>query len=133
MTQMTISATRVIDPILSTVAQGYKNSALIGSALFPSVPVTQRAGKIIQFGKDGAAVTSFVTEGNDFFIPWAVITNSLLPSKIELNSKDKFASTSCNSLPNSSKSLSNLRMATLSPDFLNFTISSTASWLIVNS
>jgi hypothetical protein len=52
MTQMTISATRVIDPILSTVAQGYKNSALIGSALFPSVPVTQRAGKIIQFGKE---------------------------------------------------------------------------------
>lgn len=43
---------RVIDPILSTVAQGYKNADFVGSALFPTVPVDQRGGKIITFGKE---------------------------------------------------------------------------------
>lgn len=52
MTQLTPSQARVIDPILSTVAQGYKNAELIGSALFPYVPVSQRGGKIITFGKE---------------------------------------------------------------------------------
>ena len=52
MTQMTPSAARVIDPILSSVARGYQNNALVGSALFPTVPVVQRAGKIIIFGKE---------------------------------------------------------------------------------
>lgn len=46
------SQARVIDPVLSTVAQGYKNGQLIGSNLFPKVPVNQRAGKVIQFGKE---------------------------------------------------------------------------------
>ena len=52
MTQLSPSQARVIDPILSTVAQGYKNAELIGSALFPYVPVGQRGGKIITFGKE---------------------------------------------------------------------------------
>lgn len=52
MPQMTPSSARVIDPILSTIAQGYQNSALIGNALFPIVPVEQRGGKIISFGKE---------------------------------------------------------------------------------
>ena len=52
MTQLSTSSARVIDPILSTVAQGYQNSELVGSALFPTVSVGQRAGKIIQFGKE---------------------------------------------------------------------------------
>lgn len=52
MTQMSTSAARVIDPILSTVAQGYTNNALVGSSLFPTVTVGQRAGKIIQFNRD---------------------------------------------------------------------------------
>ncbi len=51
-TQLTVSQARVIDPILTTVAQGYKNNELIGSALFPYVPVMQRGGKIISFGKE---------------------------------------------------------------------------------
>lgn len=50
--QMTPGAARVIDPVLSTVAQGYRNNALVGMALFPAVPVQQRGGKIIQFGKE---------------------------------------------------------------------------------
>jgi hypothetical protein len=49
---MTPAQARVIDPILSEVAQGYKNADLVGMALFPRVPVGQRGGKIITFGKE---------------------------------------------------------------------------------
>lgn len=52
MTQMTNVQARVIDPILSTVAQGYQNSELIFPVLFPVVPVDQRGGKVIQFGRE---------------------------------------------------------------------------------
>ncbi len=52
MPQMTAGQARVIDPILSTVAQGYQNAELVGNALFPVVPVDQRGGKIISFGKE---------------------------------------------------------------------------------
>ena len=51
-TQMTTAQARVIDPILTTVAQGYRNSALVYRSLFPVVPVGQRGGKIIQFGRE---------------------------------------------------------------------------------
>jgi hypothetical protein len=49
---MTPGQARVIDPILTTAAQGYKNADFVGSALFPIVPVDQRGGKIISFGKE---------------------------------------------------------------------------------
>lgn len=52
MTQMTNAQARVVDPILSTVAQGYQNNEMIFPALFPVVPVDQRGGKIIQFGRE---------------------------------------------------------------------------------
>lgn len=52
MAQMTPAQARVIDPILTTAAQGYQNSELVGGLLFPAVPVTQRAGKILSFGKE---------------------------------------------------------------------------------
>lgn len=52
MPQLTPAQARVIDPILSNVAQGYKNADLVGSALFPYVPVAQRGGKIISFNKE---------------------------------------------------------------------------------
>lgn len=52
MPQMTPAQARVIDPILSSVAQGYKNNDFVGSKLFPTVPVKQRGGKIISFGKE---------------------------------------------------------------------------------
>lgn len=56
MPQMSLSQARVIDPILSTVAQGYKNAELVGNLLFPYVPVGQRGGKIIAFGKEDFAL-----------------------------------------------------------------------------
>ena len=52
MTQMTSASGRVIDPILTSVAQGYQNNELVFPALFPVVPVDQRGGKIITFGRE---------------------------------------------------------------------------------
>jgi hypothetical protein len=49
---MTPAQTRVIDPILSTVALGYKNADFIGSVLFPRVPVLISGGQVLQFGKE---------------------------------------------------------------------------------
>jgi hypothetical protein len=52
MSQMNPSQARVIDPVLTEVARGYKHPERVGMKLFPEVPVGQRGGKIIQFGKD---------------------------------------------------------------------------------
>lgn len=52
MSQMTNSTARVIDPILTEVARGYANLAMIGMLIFPRVPVKARGGKIITFGKE---------------------------------------------------------------------------------
>ncbi|MFM0736808.1 major capsid protein [Paraburkholderia xenovorans] len=49
--QMSPSQARVIDPILTAIAQGYSNNTFVGNILFPTVPVNSRAGKIIRFGK----------------------------------------------------------------------------------
>jgi hypothetical protein len=49
---MTTAQARVIDPILTTVAQGFKNADMVGAALFPHVPVQQRGGKIIKFSRE---------------------------------------------------------------------------------
>jgi hypothetical protein len=56
MPQLSVSQARVIDPILSTVAQGYSNSELVGNMLFPYVPVGMRGGKIITFNKEDFAL-----------------------------------------------------------------------------
>ena len=45
------SRIRVADPVLTTVAIGYHNAEYVGHELFPEVPVTARAGKIIEFDK----------------------------------------------------------------------------------
>ncbi|WP_027670083.1 major capsid protein [Rheinheimera baltica] len=52
MPQMNNGQVRVIDPILTTHAQGYKQPTLVGSKLFPRVPVGQRGGQVIEFGKE---------------------------------------------------------------------------------
>lgn len=49
---ITPAAARIVDPILSTVAQGYRHPEMIASALFPRVPVSLRGGNIITFGKE---------------------------------------------------------------------------------
>lgn len=52
MPQMSLSQARVINPVLTSVAQGVKQSAYVGGALFPRVNVGQRAGNIITFGRE---------------------------------------------------------------------------------
>lgn len=49
--QMTPGQTRVVDPILSEHARGYRQSQLIASALFPFADVTAYGGKVIEFDK----------------------------------------------------------------------------------
>jgi len=43
---------RVIDPVLTTVAQGYNVLEMVGGWLFPRVPVSIRGGQIIEFGRE---------------------------------------------------------------------------------
>lgn len=55
-----IRQTRVIDPVLSTVARGYRNLQLAWTYLFPPVPVTARGGQVITFGAEDFAVQDLV-------------------------------------------------------------------------
>lgn len=50
--QMTPGQARVVDPVLSEVARGYQNGQMVGNKLFPVVPVGQRGGKVLTFGKE---------------------------------------------------------------------------------
>lgn len=52
MGQMNTSQARAINPVLTQVARGYSNQEFVGNRLFPIVPVAQRGGTIIQFGKE---------------------------------------------------------------------------------
>ncbi|GAB3021689.1 major capsid protein [Bowmanella dokdonensis] len=44
---------RVVDKVLSKIVLGFSHPAMVGHELFPRVFVPQKAGKIIQFGKEG--------------------------------------------------------------------------------
>lgn len=52
MSQMTPAGARIIDPVLTSIAQGYTNNEMVASALFPTVMTPTRGGKIITFGKE---------------------------------------------------------------------------------
>lgn len=53
MSQMNTAQARVIDPILTEVARGFESQLpLVADVLFPRVPVNQRAGTIITFGRE---------------------------------------------------------------------------------
>jgi hypothetical protein len=43
---------RIINPILTTYAQGYANQDFVGGFLFPRVPVMAAGGQILEFGKE---------------------------------------------------------------------------------
>ena len=47
---------RMVDPVLTTVAQGYSNASMIAEALFPIVSVPKIKGKIPIFGRDAFIV-----------------------------------------------------------------------------
>ena len=48
----TNAGVRIIDPVLTNVAQGYSVLEFVGSRLFPRVPVSIRGGQIIEFGRE---------------------------------------------------------------------------------
>lgn len=52
MPQLTLAQARVINPVLTSIAQGFKQNSLVGQILFPQVDVPQRAGNIITFGRE---------------------------------------------------------------------------------
>lgn len=52
MPQQSMQQVRVIDPILSSVVQGYRQPQHVGMKLFPRVPVMVAGGKILEFGKE---------------------------------------------------------------------------------
>jgi hypothetical protein len=47
---------RMIDPVLTTVAQGYSNASMIAHKLFPLVKVSKLKGRIPVFGKEAFVV-----------------------------------------------------------------------------
>lgn len=52
MPQLTPKAARIIDPVLTAVAQGYHNAEMVAGFLFPRVTVNLRGGSILSFGKE---------------------------------------------------------------------------------
>lgn len=56
MTTSRLDSLRMIDPVLTTVAQGYSNNAFVAQHLFPIVPVSKMKGKIPKFGRDAFTV-----------------------------------------------------------------------------
>ncbi|MBF0445035.1 MAG: major capsid protein [Magnetococcales bacterium] len=49
---MSSSQVRVIDPVLTEIAQGYRHVEHVGHTLFPKVPVSVSGGQILEFGKE---------------------------------------------------------------------------------
>lgn len=43
---------RVIDPVLTNFAQGYRHTEHVGMTLFPQVPVQIAGGQVLEFGKE---------------------------------------------------------------------------------
>ncbi|MFH1049316.1 MAG: hypothetical protein V1779_00135 [bacterium] len=66
---------RMIDPVLTTIAQGYSNTGLVADFLFPHVQVSKMKGKVPVFGKD-----AFIVRDTDRAIRAA--SNRIPPSDI---------------------------------------------------
>ncbi|MBF0098564.1 MAG: major capsid protein [Magnetococcales bacterium] len=49
---MSSSQVRVVDPVLTEVAQGFRHEEHVGSLLFPRVPVQTSGGQVLEFGKE---------------------------------------------------------------------------------
>jgi hypothetical protein len=68
---------RTIDPVLTTIAQGYRNSGMVAESLFPTVQVSKAKGKIPQFGKDAFIERNLIRATR-------AQSNRIPPSDIEL-------------------------------------------------
>lgn len=84
--QQNLAQARIVDPVLSEYARGYKNSALVAENLFPRAPVPMYGGTIIEFGKESfrlynskrapGAATKRVQFGYDGK-PYAIVPSAL--------------------------------------------------------
>ncbi|MFW5662597.1 MAG: hypothetical protein ACOCZW_02635, partial [Bacteroidota bacterium] len=52
MAESRLDELRMVDPVLTTIVQGYSNSAMIADKLFPHVSVKKLKGRIPVFGKE---------------------------------------------------------------------------------
>lgn len=52
MAPLNTKSARVIDPVLTGIAQGYIHAQRVGSVIFPRVDVLQHGGKVIEFGRE---------------------------------------------------------------------------------
>ena len=57
---MNLDQVRVIDPILTQLAQGYKNAEGVATFFGPAVSMNTRAGRTLVFGKEAFAAQSFL-------------------------------------------------------------------------
>ena len=57
---MNLDQVRIIDPILTQLAQGYKNADGVATFFAPSVSMNLRAGRTLVFGKEAFAAQSFL-------------------------------------------------------------------------
>ncbi|MCO8146855.1 major capsid protein [Rhodovulum tesquicola] len=55
MSSLNTNTARVIDPVLSGIAQGYRHAQRVGHILFPAVDVMARGGRVIEFGRESFA------------------------------------------------------------------------------
>ncbi|MBF0296679.1 MAG: major capsid protein [Magnetococcales bacterium] len=49
---MSPNEVRVIDPVLTEIAQGYRHAEHVGQVLFPQVPVQVSGGQVLEFGRE---------------------------------------------------------------------------------
>lgn len=68
---------RMVDPVLTTIIQGYSNATMVGDKLFPVVKVSKLKGKIPVFGKE-----AFIIRDTQRAIRAA--SNRIAPSGIEM-------------------------------------------------
>lgn len=52
MPQLTSQQARVVNPVLTSIAQGFNYNELVGMSLFPKVDVPLRGGNILTFGRE---------------------------------------------------------------------------------
>lgn len=55
---MNTDQARVIDPVLTQTAQGYKHADRVGMVLFPHADIAQRGGTVLHFGKESFRKTN---------------------------------------------------------------------------
>ncbi len=54
-----LDSVRVLDPVLTNIAQGYKNSEGVATLFAPAVTMNTRAGRTLVFGKEAFAAQNF--------------------------------------------------------------------------